>query len=95
MPDDLRLSVACSSVTFEDVLSLLASGELPGRAAAYAGPVEIVYGLGSPIPVETSIETAAAFPNGRATGVPEAGHFPWVEQPGCVADGLVRLGLRL
>lgn len=95
MPDDLRLSVACYSGTFEDLLSLLASGELPGRAAAYAGPVEIVYGLGSPIPVETSIETAAAFPNGRATGVPEAGHFPWVEQPGCVADGLVRLGLRL
>ena len=48
---------------------------------------------GSPFPVEAALETAAAFPHGMATGVPEAGHFPWLEQPGCVADGLVRLGI--
>jgi proline iminopeptidase len=91
MPDDLRLSVPCYADTWEDVMPMLASGELPGRAAAYAGPVEVLYGLGSPFPVETGIETAAAFPRGSASGVPDAGHFPWVEQPGCVADALVRL----
>jgi proline iminopeptidase len=95
MPENHRISVPCYSQTFEDLVPLLASGELPTRAEAYAGPVEVVYGLGSPIPVEASIETAAAFPNGSATGVPAAGHFPWVERPGCVADALVRLGLRL
>ena len=57
--------------------------------------MEVVYGLGSPFPVEAALETAAAFPHGRATGVPEAGHFSWLEQPGCVADGLVRLGTQL
>ena len=93
MPDDLRLSVPGYSQTFEDLLALLATGDLPSRAAAYEGPVEVVYGLGSPFPVEAALETAAAFPHGRATGVPEAGHFPWLEQPGCVADGLVRLGI--
>jgi len=95
MPEGVRLSVPCYSETFEDILRLTSSGELPGRAAAYDGPVEVVYGLGSPFPVETSIDTAAAFPHGNATAVPEAGHFPWVEEPGCVADALVRLASRL
>jgi pimeloyl-ACP methyl ester carboxylesterase len=95
MPDDVRLSVACYSETRESVMPQLASGELPGRAAAYGGPVEVVYGLGSPLPVEAGIETAAAFPRGSASGIPEAGHFPWIEQPGCVADGLVRLAALL
>lgn len=95
MPDDIRLSVPCYAETWEDVLPLLASGELPGRAATYGGPVELVYGLGSPFPVETGIETAAAFPRGAASGVPGAGHFPWLEQPGCVADALVRLAALL
>jgi proline iminopeptidase len=95
MPDGIRLSVPGYSQTFEDLQALLASGDLPSRAAAYAGPVDVVYGLGSPFPVEAALETAAAFPHGRATGVPEAGHFSWLEQPGCVADGLVRLGTQL
>jgi proline iminopeptidase len=95
MPDDIRLTVPGYSQTFEDLLALLSTGDLPGRAAAYGGPVELIYGLGSPIPVEAALETAAAFPRGSATGVPEAGHFPWLEQPGCVTDGLVRLAARL
>jgi pimeloyl-ACP methyl ester carboxylesterase len=95
MPDDVRLSVPCYSETFEDIKRLTSSGELPGRAAAYDGPVEVLYGLGSPIPVESAIETAGAFPRGSATGVPDAGHFPWIEQPGCVAEALVRLAALL
>jgi proline iminopeptidase len=95
MPDDLRLSVASYSETFEDIHRLTGSGELPGGAAAYGGPVEVLYGLGSPMPVESAIETATAFRRGSATGVPDAGHFPWVEQPGCVADALVRLAALL
>jgi proline iminopeptidase len=95
MPDDIRLSVRGYSETFEDLKRLTSSGELPGRAAAYGGPVEVLDGLGSPMPVEAAIETAAAFPRGSATGVPDAGHFPWLEQPGCVADALVRLATLL
>jgi proline iminopeptidase len=95
MPDDLRLSAACNAATWEDVMPMLASGDLPARAAAYGGPVEVLYGLGSPFRVETGIETAAVFPRGGATGVPGAGHFPWIEQPGCVADALVRLAALL
>ncbi len=95
VPDDIRLTVPGYSQTFDDILALLATGDLPGRAAAYAGPVEVIYGLGGPFPVEAALETAAAFPHGSATGVPDAGHFSWLEQPGCLAEGLVRLGARL
>jgi pimeloyl-ACP methyl ester carboxylesterase len=95
MPEDLRLTVPGYSQTFEDILALLATGDLPSRVAAYDGPVEVVYGLDSPFPVEAALGTAAAFPRGSATGVPDAGHFTWLERPGCVADGLVRLGAQL
>ncbi len=94
MPE-VGLSVPCYSQTLEDVLAMLAAGDLPGRATAYGGPVEVVYGLGSPFPPEASIETAQAFGDGSATGVPDAGHFPWLEVEGCVADGLARLAARL
>jgi pimeloyl-ACP methyl ester carboxylesterase len=57
--------------------------------------VEVLYGLGSPFPADAAIETAMAFWDGVATGVPGAGHFPWLEEPGCVTDALVRLGMRL
>jgi proline iminopeptidase len=91
----LRTSVPAYSECLEDATALLATGRLAEQAASYPGPVEVLYGLGSPIPAESSIATAHAFPNGSATGVPEAGHFPWMEQPGCVADALVRLASRL
>jgi proline iminopeptidase len=95
MPDDIRLTVPGYSQTFADLLARLATGDLPSRAAAYDGPVEVVYGLAGPFPVEAALETAAAFRHGSATGMPGAGHFTWLEQPGCVADALVRLGSRL
>lgn len=94
MPE-LRLGVQCYAETFEDVVAVLASGDLPTGAATYDGPVEVVFGEGSPMPAEAARTTAAAFPHGRATGVPDAGHFPWLEQPGCVAAALDRLRDRL
>ena len=94
MPE-IELSVPCYSGTLEDAVGILNAGVLPARAAAYDGPVEVVYGLGSPMPPESAIDTAAAFPQGSATGVPDAGHFLWIEQPGAVAEALVRLAARL
>ena len=91
----LRLCVPGYAQVLEEVIALLATGGLSTRAAAYDGPVEVVHGLGSPMPVESAIDTAHAFPQGSATAVPGAGHFPWLEVEGCVADGLVRLAARL
>jgi proline iminopeptidase len=91
----IRFSVPAYSECLENATAVLQSGVVAGRAAGYDGPVEVLYGVGSPIPPDASIATAHAFPQGSATGVPDAGHFPWMEQPGCVADALVRLAARL
>jgi proline iminopeptidase len=94
MPDGIRLSAPCYGETIADLGALLSRG-LEERARGYPGPVEVLYGLGSPMPPEAAIDTAHAFPQGSATGVRDAGHFTWLEQPGCVADALVRLAARL
>ena len=69
MPEDIRLSIPCYSQTYDDVVALLTGGGLPARAAAYGGPVEILHGLGSPMPAVAATATAACFPQGRATGL--------------------------
>ena len=94
-PADLRLSVMAASQTMADAFEVLAAGELPTLAAGFDRPVEVVFGEGSPFPASAALDTAAAFPLGRVTGVPAAGHFPWLEQPGCVGSGLARLASRL
>jgi proline iminopeptidase len=95
MPADIRISIPCYSGTNEDLVRLLMAGELPGRAAAYDGPVEIVHGLGSPMPAEAATGTADCFAHSSLTGVADAGHFLWMEQPGSVAAALARLAARI
>jgi pimeloyl-ACP methyl ester carboxylesterase len=60
------------------------------------GQIEVeigfVAGQLSPLaPEESSLPTAAAIPDAWVEVVPAAGHFPWVEQPGCVRSALDRL----
>jgi proline iminopeptidase len=67
---------------------------LPGLEAALpsiAVPVGIMAGACSPIPNSASHETAAAIPGAWVEVVEGAGHFPWVERPGCVRSALDRL----
>lgn len=55
-------------------------------------PLGVVAGAQSPMPVEESARaTAARVPGGWLEVVEGAGHFPWVERPGCVRAGLERL----
>ena len=95
MPEDIRLSIPCYSQTYDDIVALLAGGGLPARAAAYDGPVEVLHGLGSPMPAVAATATAACFPRGGPPASSDAGHFPWMEQPGCVSEALGRLAARL
>ena len=93
MPDDIRLSSPATARPSTTSWRCSLAASLPSRAAAYdrAGrgrprPRQPVPGRGRHSRQRRRSRT------GRATGVPGAGHFPWLEQPGCVADGLVRLG---
>ena len=96
MPDDIRLSVPGYSQTFEDILALLADG----RPAEPRRGVRPDRWRSSTASAARSRSRPPSRPRrrsrrGSATGVPDAGHFTWLEQPGCVADGLVRLGSHL
>lgn len=85
----MRLSVACYAQTWGSVLQ-----ELPKLEAALPGidlPVGFVVGEASPMPVSASTETARRIPGAWVETVPAAGHFPWLDVPGCVRGALARL----
>ena len=55
-------------------------------------PFGVVAGGASPMPVEAAAAaTAAAIPGAWLDIVPDAGHFPWFERPGCVRAAIDRL----
>ena len=91
MPADLRLSARCSSATFESVLRQLGDESFARRLAHLDVPVVTVVGGSSPMPASVAEEMTALLPHGDLVVVPGAGHLPWHEQPGCIADVLAAL----
>ena len=52
----------------------------------------VLAGAASPMPVEeAAAQTAETIPGAWLEVVPDAGHFPWVEAPGCVGKAFARL----
>ena len=86
----LESSAEAYAATFESL-----HAELPGLAGRLAGvpvPTVLVHGAGSPIPVTSSTDTAAAIGSAAVIQVlGGAGHFPWVERPGALRGVLDRL----
>ena len=54
-------------------------------------PVGFVAGGASPIPTTASTDTAERIRGAWVEIVPDAGHFPWLDAPGCVRAALDRL----
>jgi pimeloyl-ACP methyl ester carboxylesterase len=93
MPD-LTASIDAYSQTFESLRAELPA--LAGRLAGTAVPTLFVHGGGSPIPQSASTDTAAAIGPAASVEVVEgAGHFLWLERPGCVREALDRLVAQL
>ena len=66
--------------------------ELEACLPDIAVPVGVLMGAESPMPPrDAGIATARRIPNAWWTAVPAAGHFTWVEAPGCVLDAMRRL----
>ena len=84
------MPAACSRAS-GSITAARATGPLPAQLAEYARPVEIVAGGASPFPLEVARATAALLPGARVTVAGNAGHSPWIEQPGCVAAALGRV----
>jgi proline iminopeptidase len=90
-PFGLPLSIPANAETFASIFAHLDAG-FAGQLAGLAIPVVSVLGDSSPIPVRQGEQTAALIPAAEVRVIPEAGHMPWHERPGCVADALARVG---
>ncbi len=83
----LRVNAASAGPTLQSAIA-----ELPGLASRLAGsqvPTVFVHGSASPMPVTASTDTAEVI--GAAalvTVVPNAGHFMWMDVPGCLRQPL-------
>jgi pimeloyl-ACP methyl ester carboxylesterase len=67
---------------------------LEAALGGFTTPLAFVAGQRSPLrPEASSLPTALAIPGARAIVVDGAGHFPWVERPGCVVEALRALAL--
>jgi proline iminopeptidase len=89
-PAGLLLNLTCNSDTMASVFGELDSG-FGDRLAGCEVPVELVVGQCSPIPFAVSEQTAELLPRAQLTILPDAGHLPWHERPGCVRAALARL----
>jgi pimeloyl-ACP methyl ester carboxylesterase len=87
----MRISVEAYSGIIEEVTK----GTEKSAAALARGevPYGVIAGAGSPMPWgQAARATAELSPSSFLAVVPAAGHFPWLEVPGCVRDAALRLG---
>jgi pimeloyl-ACP methyl ester carboxylesterase len=85
----LRMSLPATAL-FEDIVTCLPALEqaLPDVRV----PMGVLVGARSPMPPkDAGLVTAERVPGAWGISVPDAGHFPWVESPGCVAAAMDRL----
>lgn len=87
-PGDLRINSQANSLTMTSVAGLLENDQFAIRLRKLDLPVTIVAGEQSPMPVEVARQTWALIAGGRLVLVPDAGHLPWHERPGCLAREL-------
>jgi pimeloyl-ACP methyl ester carboxylesterase len=89
-PPAMRVSVAANAHTTGSMLEQFAAGFAESLSGITA-PVVFVVGEQSPMPVSQGEAAAALIPSAQIRIIPAAGHLPWVEQPGCIADALASL----
>jgi len=86
-PPTMRVSVAVNAGTTGSMFEQLAAG-FAESLGSIAVPVTFVLGEQSPMPLTQGEEAAALIPSAQVRKIPAAGHLPWVEHPGCIADVL-------
>jgi pimeloyl-ACP methyl ester carboxylesterase len=85
----LRLSVPAGALFAEITMAL---PDLEKALPQVRVPLGVLVGAHSPMPPqEAGLVSAERVPGGWAVTVHDAGHFPWVEAPGCVAAAMGRL----
>jgi pimeloyl-ACP methyl ester carboxylesterase len=83
----MRSSMPAQAGLWGDLMERLP--ELEERLPGIRVPMVVVVGERSPMPPgEAGGATAERIPGARLVVVPDAGHFPWFEAPGCVRAAL-------
>lgn len=89
----MRINPASAGATLQSAVEELPA--LAGRLAGSPVPTVFVHGGASPMPVTASTDTAEVI--GAAASVvvvPDAGHFSWMDVPGCLRQPLAELAGR-
>jgi proline iminopeptidase len=92
-PEGLRMDAAVNAATLGSAFDSIGAG-LADKLTQLTTPTVFVLGEKSPMPVSYGEAAAALIPGAEVIIVPGAGHLPWHEQPGCVADALRRVVAR-
>lgn len=86
----LRMSVEAYSGVVKEVTA--DSDKIAAALAATEVPYGVLAGGASPMPWgQAARATAELSPRAFLKVIPGGGHFPWLEEPGCVRDALERL----
>jgi pimeloyl-ACP methyl ester carboxylesterase len=86
----MRISATAHIGTISSLFEHLGAG-FAEAVGAINVPVIFVLGAHSPMPVSQGEQAAALIPSAQVRVIPAAGHLPWVEHPGCVADALASI----
>jgi pimeloyl-ACP methyl ester carboxylesterase len=86
----VRMSVPAYSGIIAEVMTGL--DEVADALSSGGVPYGVIAGGASPMPWGQAARASAELaPRAVLTVIPAAGHFPWLEVPGCVRDALQRL----
>ena len=89
-PSGLFLNLTCNGETMASVFGELQSG-FADRLTGCELPVELVVARAARSRSRSASRRPTCCPSHRSTIIPDAGHLPWHEQPGCVRAALARL----
>jgi len=90
IPSFMRASPGPYVATFASVAEHLAAG-FGDKLRELAVPAVFVLGASSPMPPSQGELTAALLPASEVRVIPDAGHLPWHERPGCLRAALDRV----
>ena len=89
-PPPMVLDPVSNGAVMEDANALLEATVLAAALPQLAVPSVHIIGRASPIDPDANRATAALCPGAVVVEL-DTGHFPWIEQPGSVADAVRRL----
>lgn len=90
MPET-RISVPLYAAVVVSVNDHFLRGTLERGLPAFQDTFALIHGAGDPLPDSASRATATLVPHATLDVIPDAGHFPWLEQPGAFRAAVDRI----